>query len=157
MYASRTPLLAVAAAIAAAGILSATVLAAESAAEIPKDSYYNDPLTATERSGIAQEENVSPSDGRASVPNASDDGVIPDAAIDQGSNAKLEDAASAKSGPKRGEDEADVVLDDAKKNDKVTKRGLGDCMKDWDPQTQMSKEEWKESCRTTLEYFPDGR
>ena len=70
MYASRMPLLAVAAAIAAAGILSATVLAAETAAEIPKNSYYNDPLTATERSGIAQEENVSPSDGRASVPNA---------------------------------------------------------------------------------------
>ena len=38
MYASRMPLLAVAAAIAAAGILSATVLAAETAAEIPKDS-----------------------------------------------------------------------------------------------------------------------
>jgi hypothetical protein len=30
-------------------------------------------------------------------------------------------------------------------------------MKDWDPQTQMSKAEWKESCRTTLEYFPDGQ
>ncbi len=155
MYASKTPLLAVAA-IVAAGILSATVLAAETAAEIPKDSYYNDPLTATERSGIAQEENVSPGDGRASVPNASDDGVIPDAVIDQGDNAKLQDTAPVKSEPKKGEDEADVVLDDAKKNDKVTKRGLSDCMKDWDPQTQMSKAEWKESCRTSLEYFPDG-
>ena len=69
MYASKTPLLAVAA-HRRAGILSVTVLAAETAAEIPKDSYYNDPLTATERSGIAQEENVSPNDGRASVPNA---------------------------------------------------------------------------------------
>jgi hypothetical protein len=156
MYASKTPLLAVAAAIAAAGILSATVLAAETAAEIPKDSYYNDPLTASERSGIAQEENVSPGDGRASVPNASDDGVIPDAVIDQGDNAKLDGALPVKSEPKKGEDEADVVLDDAKKNDKVTKRGLSDCMKDWDPQTQMSKAEWKESCRTSLEYFPDG-
>jgi hypothetical protein len=146
----------VAAPIAAAGILSATVLAAETAAEIPKDSYYNDPLTASERSGIAQEENVSPGDGRASVPNASDDGVIPDAVIDQGDNAQLEDALPVKSEPKKGEDEADVVLDDAKKNDKVTKRGLSDCMKDWDPQTQMSKAEWKESCRTSLEYFPDG-
>lgn len=156
MYDSRTPLLAIAAAIAAAGILSATVLAAETAAEIPKDSYYNDPLTASERSGIAQEENVSPGDGRASVPNASDDGVIPDATIDQGDNAKLQDTDPVKSEPKKGEDEADVVLDDAKKNDKVTKRGLSDCMKDWDPQTQMSKAEWKESCRTSLEYFPDG-
>jgi len=69
MYASKSPLLAVAAVI-ALGILSAPVLAAETAADVPKDSYYNDPLTATERSGIAQEENVSPNDGRASVPNA---------------------------------------------------------------------------------------
>jgi hypothetical protein len=150
MYASKS-LLAVAAAITALGILSAPVLAAETAADVPKDSYYNDPLTATERSGIAQEENVSPNDGRASVPNAADDGVIPDAAIDQGKDAK----APVKSEPKKGESEAEVVLDDAKKNDKVTKQGLADCMKDWDPQTQMSKAEWKESCRTTLEYFPD--
>ena len=54
-------------------------------------------------------------------------------------------------------DEADAILDESKKDFKVTKRGLGDCMKDWDPQTQMSKAEWEESCRTTLEYFPDGR
>ena len=79
MYASKTPLLMLAA-ITAFGILSAPVGAAETAADVPKDSYYNDPLTATERSGIAQEENVSPNDGRASVPNAADDGVIPDAA-----------------------------------------------------------------------------
>jgi hypothetical protein len=39
----------------------------------------------------------------------------------------------------------------------VTKKGLADCLKDWDPQTQMSKSEWAESCRTTLEYFPDGQ
>ena len=148
MYASKSPLLALAA-LAALGIFSAPV----SAADVPKNSYYNDPLTATERSGIAEEENVSPNDGRASVPNAADDGVIPDAAIDQGKDAKT----PVKSEPKKGESEAEVVLDDAKKNDKVTKQGLADCMKDWDPQTQMSKEEWKESCRTTLEYFPDGR
>jgi len=154
MYASKS-LLAVAAAVTALGLLSAPVLAAESAADIPKDSYYNDPLTATERSGIAEEENVSPNDGRASVPNAADDGVIPDAAIDQSKDAKLQPTAPVTSEPKKGESEAEVVLDDAKKTDKVTKQGLADCMKDWDPQTQMSKAEWKESCRTTLEYFPD--
>ncbi len=45
MHASKSPLLAVAAAIVALGILSAPVLAAETAADVPKDSYYNDPLT----------------------------------------------------------------------------------------------------------------
>lgn len=154
MYASKSPLLAVA--ITVLGMLSAPVLAAESAADIPKDSYYNDPLTATERSAIAEEENVSPNDGRASVPNAADDGVIPDAAIDQRKDAKLP-TAPATSEPKKGKSEAEVVLDDAKKNDKVTKKDLAGCLNDWDPQTQMSKAEWAESCRTTLEYFPEGQ
>ncbi len=67
MYASKSPVVGRCCAIAACGILSAPVRAAETAADIPKDSYYNDPLTASERSGIAQEENVSPNDGRASV------------------------------------------------------------------------------------------
>jgi hypothetical protein len=162
MYASNSPLLALAA-IAALGIFNAPVSAAETAADVPKNSYYNDPLTATERSGIAQEENVSPNDGRASVPNAADDGVIPDAAAKVDRNAATEtpeqnreedvDRGAAKS----GEGEAEAILDESKKDFKVTERGLEDCMKDWDPQTQMSKAEWKESCRTTLEYFPDGQ
>jgi len=67
MYATNSPLLALAA-IAALGIFSASVGAAETAADVPKNTYHNDPLTATERSGIAEEENVSPNDGRASVP-----------------------------------------------------------------------------------------
>ena len=47
-------------AVAAASALYAVpALTAEKAADIPKDAYYNDPLTATERSGIASEENVS--------------------------------------------------------------------------------------------------
>ena len=58
---------------------------------------------------------------------------------------------------KRGESEANAILDESKKDFKVTKKGLADCLKDWDPQTQMSKAEWAESCRTTLEYFPDGQ
>ena len=153
MQASK--LLTIAAVITAFGTLGAPARAAETAADIPENAYYNDPLTGEERSGIAQEENVSPNDGRASVPPAQDDGVIPDAAVDQRQDAK---ADPAKAGAKKpGESEAEVVLDDAKKNDKVSKRNLADCVKDWDPQTQMSKAEWTESCRTTLEYFPDGQ
>jgi hypothetical protein len=162
MYASKSPLLALAA-LAALGIFSAPVSAAETAADVPKNSYYNDPLTASERSGIAQEENVSPNDGRTSVPNAADDGVIPDAADKADRNAATETPEQNRKedvdrgAVKSGESEADAIVDESKKDFKVTERGLEDCMKDWDPQTQMSKAEWKESCRTTLEYFPDGK
>ena len=162
MYASNSPLLALAA-IAALGVFSAPAGAAEAAADVPKNSYYNDPLTATERSGIAEEENVSPNDGRASVPNAADDGVIPDAADKADRKAATETPEQNRkedidrSAEKRGETEADAILDESKKDFKVTNQGLADCLKDWDPQTQMSKAEWKESCRTTLEYFPDGK
>ncbi|HEY8246115.1 MAG TPA: hypothetical protein VIG38_02380 [Hyphomicrobium sp.] len=162
MHALKSPLLAVAAAIVSLGILSFPVLAAETGADIPKDTYYKDPLSASERSGIAQEENVSPNDGRASVPNAQDEGVIPDAADKADRKAATETEEEnlqqdVNGGAKRrGENEADAILDESKKDFKVTKRGLEDCLKDWDPQTQMSKAEWKESCRTTLEYFPDG-
>ena len=96
----------------------------------PRNSYYNDPLTATERSGIAQEENVSPNDGRASVPNAKDEGVIPDAAdkADQKAATETQEQNLQKdvnSGAKRsGESEADAILDESKKDFKVTKRGL---------------------------------
>jgi len=62
-----------------------------------------------------------------------------------------------RSGAKSGENEAEAILDESKKDFKVTKRDLAGCLKDWDPQTQMSKAEWAESCRTTLEYFPDGQ
>jgi hypothetical protein len=30
-----------------------------------------------------------------------------------------------------------------------------ECMKSWDPQTGMSKEEYEESCKRTLKYFPE--
>jgi hypothetical protein len=29
------------------------------------------------------------------------------------------------------------------------------CMKSWDPQTGMSKEEYEQSCQRTLKYFPE--
>ena len=157
MFAVNHSLSAVFAAVAALTFLHGAAIA-ETAAEVPKDSYYNDPLTASERSGIAEEENVSPNDGRVSVPNAQDDGVIPDAVIDQSANAPKDGQPKPETADKaRGDDEADVVIQDSKKNFKVTKKDISDCMKDWGPQTQMSKEEWAASCRTTLEYFPDGQ
>lgn len=158
MPAFKHPLSAAVAAVAALTALSG-IAVAETAAEIPKDSYFNDPLTASERSGIAQEESVTPNDGRVSVPNKQDDGIIPDAAIDQSAAAPKDSAPSDESVEKRvpGENEANVVIQDSKKNYKVTKKDISGCMKDWGPQTQMTKEEWAASCRTTLEYFPDGQ
>jgi hypothetical protein len=157
MLGLKLPLPAIAAALAVLALNGAAF--AETASQVPKDSYYADPLSASERSGIAQEENVTPNDGRPSVPNAQDDGVIPDAAVDQN---KL-DSDSASPSPetaekkKPSESEADAIIDDSKKNYKVSKKDLQSCLKDWGPQTQMTKEEWAASCRTTLEYFPDGQ
>ncbi|MCZ7593981.1 MAG: hypothetical protein M5U16_03015 [Hyphomicrobium sp.] len=129
----------------------------------PKIPYYKDPLTATERSGIAEEENVSPNDGQLSVPAPQDEGVIPDAgdkadreAATETPEQNLEQDVNRGAKKKAGESEADAILDESKKNFKVTKKDLAGCMADWDPQTQMSKAEWEESCRTTLEYFPQG-
>ena len=158
MHVARTPLLA-AAALAVLGI-GATLRAAETGADIPKNSYYNDPLTADERSGIAQEENVSPNDGRPSVPPPGDYGVIPDAADKADRDAATETPAqNLKEDVDRGgkRNEADAILDESKKDFKVTKKSLAECMKNWDPQTQMSKSEWEQSCRTTLEYYPEGQ
>lgn len=157
MLAVKRSLPAVAAIIALTALHGAA--AAETAAEIPTNSYYDDPLTASERSGIAQEESVTPSDGRPSVPTKQDDGIIPDAVIDQSAAAPKEQVPRDESIEKRkpGENEADVVIDDSKKNFKVTKKDISGCMNDWSPQTQMTKEEWAASCRTTLEYFPDGQ
>jgi hypothetical protein len=157
MLGVKLPLSAIAAVVAFTALHGVAV--AETAAEVPKDSYYNDPLTASERSGIAQEENVTPSDGRPSVPDAPDYGVIPDATVDQAPGAMQGPAPTDESLDKRksAESEADVVIDQSKRNYKVTEKDMESCMKDWGPQTQMTKEEWAASCRTTLEYFPDGQ
>jgi hypothetical protein len=147
----------------AIALYAVPALTAEKATDIPKDTYYKDPLTASERSGIASEENVSPNDDRQSLPTPQDEGVIPDAGDKADRDAAIETPAqnlkedTDRSAEKRGESEANAILDESKKDFKVTKKGLADCLKDWDPQTQMSKAEWAESCRTTLEYFPDGQ
>jgi hypothetical protein len=147
----------------AIALYAVPALTAEKATDIPKDTYYKDPLTASERSGIASEENVSPNDDRQSLPTPQDEGVIPDAGDKADRDAAIETPAqnlkedADRSAEKRGESEANAILDESKKDFKVTKKGLADCLKDWDPQTEMSKSEWAESCRTTLEYFPDGQ
>lgn len=52
--------------------------------------------------------------------------------------------------------EADVILKDSKKSDPETPKELAECMSQWGPQTQMTKEEWAASCRRTLRYFPEN-
>ncbi|WP_068459736.1 hypothetical protein [Hyphomicrobium sulfonivorans] len=54
-------------------------------------------------------------------------------------------------------DEAEAILKESKDSFKVTHQSFEDCMKDWGPSTQMSKEEWAQSCRSTLKYFPEGK
>jgi hypothetical protein len=151
-----------AAAAMALAVLAIPAGAEETGADIPKNSYYKDPLTISERSGIAEEEDVSPNDGRPSVPPTQDQGVIPDAADKADSKAALETPAQnleedVNHGVKKGESEADAILDESKKSFKVTNEDMANCMRAWDAQSQMSKSEWAESCRTTLEYFPDGK
>jgi hypothetical protein len=162
-------LLAAACLIAALGIFTGPVLAEEQVkgSEIPADAYYGDKLSPSEREGIASEENVSPNDGKASVPPPDLQGVIPDAADPEKGDTTV---AAPPSGDlpgdvspgtpghpaKQAESEADVIIDDSKKNFKVTENDMAKCISQWDAQTQMTKEEWAESCRTTLQYFPEG-
>lgn len=40
-------------------------------------------------------------------------------------------------------------------NRPVTPGEVAECMKSWDPQTGMSKEEYEKSCKSTLRYFPE--
>jgi hypothetical protein len=144
-------LLAVAAFMAALGLAAPAFAADETGADIPKNAYHDATLTPTEREAIADEENISPNDGRKSLPPREARGIIPDAAdpIDQ-----KEQVAPAPA-HKTAESEADVILDDSKKYNRVTQKDLDKCMQEWDAQSQMSKSEWAESCRTTLEYFPE--
>jgi hypothetical protein len=51
--------------------------------------------------------------------------------------------------------EPEVILQDSKKQDAETPKEVAECMKQWGPNTQMTKEEWAASCRRTLRYFPE--
>ncbi len=145
---AAAPTLALAAVLTALTCFSAPVRAEST--NIPTNSYYGRTLTPDEKAAIAEEEAVTPNDGKASVPAPGDQGVIPDAAVPLPTAKSKPDQP----GPKKAESEADIILDDSKKNAPVTEADLAKCMKDWDPQTQMSKAEWAASCRTTLQYFP---
>jgi hypothetical protein len=166
MYTSPTSRLPAAAALmAAVGLLTGSVLAEEQikGSEIPNDAYYGDKLTPSERSGIESEEAVTPNDGKASVPPSDLQGVIPDAADPEKGDTTVatppDGALPGDVAPKKGkskDDEAEVILKQSKESFRVTKSELDKCIKQWDPQTQMTKQEWAESCRTTLQYDPEG-
>lgn len=53
-------------------------------------------------------------------------------------------------------DEAGKILQDSKKQDSETSKEIAECLNQWGPQTQMTKEEWAASCRQTLRYFPEN-
>jgi phosphoglycolate phosphatase-like HAD superfamily hydrolase len=53
-------------------------------------------------------------------------------------------------------DEAARILQDSKKQDPETSKEIAECLNQWGPQTQMTKEEWAASCRQTLRYFPES-
>jgi hypothetical protein len=139
-------------------LLIAAVLAASFAVpalaetNIPDNAYPGSTLTPDERSAISEEEAVTPNDGAKSSPPPGTIGIIPDADIPSGDAGANAPGASAQ---KRGENEAEAILDDAKKNAPVSKSEYDRCLGQWDPQTQMSKQEWANSCRTTLQYFPE--
>src|SRR5262249_27237612 len=125
---SRSPLSTAAVVATTTLMLAAAVFAAEKATDIPKNSYQNDPLTASERSGIAQEENVSPNDGKLSTPPPQDEGMIRDAGDGADAKDALETPAQnlKEDVPGKGasKDEADAVLKESKKNYKVSKKDI---------------------------------
>ncbi|HUJ36242.1 MAG TPA: hypothetical protein VLW88_01020 [Hyphomicrobium sp.] len=53
----------------------------------------------------------------------------------------------------RSPNEAEQILKDAQKQQPETAKEISECEKQWDAHTQMTKEEWAASCRTTLRYF----
>jgi spermidine/putrescine-binding protein len=67
--------------------------------------------------------------------------------------------ASAQSSPSKKDagNEGEVILQDSKKTDRETSAEVAECIKQWGPQTQMTKEEWTASCRRTLHYFPESK
>ena len=161
---SVSPIAAAAGLFAALSIFSGFVIAEEkvTGSEIPTNSYYDQKLTPDEKAGIASEEDVSPNDGKASVPPSDLQGIIPDAADPEKGDVTVNtpaDGALPGDTAKKGDanaDEADAVIQQSKENFRVSKNEYDRCLGQWDPQTQMSKEEWAQSCRTTLQYFPES-
>ena len=140
--------LAVALALTALGFFAAP--AAAESTNVPTNAYYDRALTDDEKQAIQEEEAVTPNDGKPSVPAPAVQDIIPDADVPQ-PTAK----SDAGQPQKKPQTEAEVILEDSKKVDPVTKQDFDNCMQAWSPQTQMSKSEWAASCRTTLSYFPE--
>ena len=63
--------------------------------------------------------------------------------------------AQAQQDKPRAPNETEVILQDSKKQDAETPKEVAECIKQWGPNTQMTKEEWAASCRRTLRYFPE--
>jgi hypothetical protein len=140
------PAIALAAVLSALGAFGAPALAEST--NVPTNAYYDRALTADEKDAIRQEEAVTPNDSKASVPAPGDEGIIPDAAAP---NSKSSEAKPQQT----PQTEAEVILQDSKKVEPVTKKDFDECMQAWSPQTQMTKAEFAVSCRTTLSYFPE--
>ena len=67
----------------------------------------------------------------------------------------LATGAVAQSEKQRPSNEAEQILKDSQKQDPETPKEIAECMKQWGPNTLMTKEEWAASCRRTLRYFPE--
>jgi hypothetical protein len=136
--------------LAAAVLAVSFALPALAESNIPSNAYPGTTLTPDERSAISEEEAVTPNAGNKSSPPPGTVGIIPDA------NGPLSpDTGPADAQPKAAETEAQAIIEQSKKNVPVTKSDYDRCISQWDPQTQMSKQEWAQSCRTTLQYFPE--
>jgi hypothetical protein len=113
--------------------------------EIAQGAYQDQTLTGSEREAITQEEDVTPNDGRPSVPSPGDQAIIPDAAdpekgdttVDATSDGALPGDVHTK-GAKPDGSETNVILDDATKNFKVTQNEYQRCLRQWVSQTQLS-------------------
>jgi hypothetical protein len=100
----------------------------------PEPQYKLSPL---EKEAVAEEEAISPNDGPTShkaIPGG--EGTAPNQNVPA--------------------TEPSEVFENPKKTYPVTTSDLDECIKTWDPQTQMSKAEWKESCQRTLRYYPEN-
>jgi hypothetical protein len=62
-------------------------------------------------------------------------------------------AADEKPAAAPAQDPTDPIL--APKTYPATPEEVAECMKTWDPATQMSREEYEKSCQQTLKYFPE--
>ena len=124
-----------AALFAVSAIFSASALAAETAADL----HSAHAAAVSERSDIASGESASQGASQSSL------------RIAAAKTGKLSADGAARGGETN---EAEAILKDSKKDFKVTHKDFADCMKDWGPQTQMTKKQWAASCRSTLQYFP---